>query len=188
MAVTAAGTLVNLGVVSHHQVQLVTEEVSLYLGNLGVALQKKVRWAWNFRPTFCGSSSIIYIRRCLKIPHCHWSSLQTTQNVSRWPGCYKMQGLVCSLKVYIGRCFRTNSSLCLHRCVPSVGRSFLISAPERARQHMEHTFHWFLIMSLKLLQKEGSGSEDFTILSLPSFSFMVVSGYRILSGIVILEL
>lgn len=39
--VTAAGTLVNLGFVSHRQVQLITEEVSQYLGNLGVALQKK---------------------------------------------------------------------------------------------------------------------------------------------------
>lgn len=41
MAVTTAGTLVNLGVVPRHQVRLVTEEVSLWLGNLGVALQKK---------------------------------------------------------------------------------------------------------------------------------------------------
>lgn len=44
-------------------------------GKPGSCSTKKVSWASHSRPTYCSSSSIIYIKRCLKILHSHCSSL-----------------------------------------------------------------------------------------------------------------
>ena len=68
MAATTAGALVNLGVVPRHQVRLVTQEVSSGWETWELLHKKKVSWASHFRPTYCSSSSIIYIKRLLEDP------------------------------------------------------------------------------------------------------------------------
>lgn len=84
----------------------------------------------------------------------------------------KMQGLVCSLKVYIW----LNSSACLHHFIPSLGHCFLVSAPERIQLHRVHIFHWFRIMSLKRFsvncyeEKREAHKETFLLLLMSVYS------------------
>lgn len=148
MAVTTAGTPVNLGVVSRHQVQLVTEEVSPWLGNRGVALQKKyselhflalltaaLHQLYTLKDAWRSCTPTVLLRR----PHSSSADGLDAQ----------MRGSACSLKAHIHCYLLTNSRVRLHHFIPSLGLSSLVSVPQRIRLHRVHIFHWFHIMSLK---------------------------------------
>lgn len=129
-------------------------------GKPGSCSTKKVSWAPNSRPTYCVSSSIIYIKRCL-LSRSPTVLLCRPHNTSA-DGLDAERIQACSLKVYIHSYLLTNSGVCLRHFIPLLCRSFVASAPMRIQLHREHIFYWFHIMGLKcfprkLLQREESG-------------------------------
>lgn len=77
---------ISSGAVPHHQVQLLTADVSTWPGSLGVAPQKKWAECHVLALLSAALHQLYTLKDVFRRRHTHASSLQTTQHNGRWPG------------------------------------------------------------------------------------------------------